>query len=593
MLMCRSIFNSDALSAVTLYPGGVGVEHGNFLGGIVDLSSRPGRIDRFHTTLDINLMGYSLLLESPLAEHLSAIGSLRGSFFSYFNDFVMTTFFHEKPDFIDDNLDFSLRLDYTPAADHRFFVETFGAKDTMANMDTSWVTGRTLEENEVLSCYGRKFVQGIGGWDWTIGPSLKNTLRLGMRKQCFRSFDNTYEGWMPAFHGSEITYNLRDALTKEFTPAFSLTAGVDILATPGGLYNSVTINDTTLSDTLKGTLGHYSAYLLSKWKPLEKLTLTSGLRFDRYPQLEYHGAMVPELWNYGFFENTTRFSGDPSARLSAQYALFPKHSLTASVGTYSQSPDSALFQTFSRKNITSEKGSQYTLGHHWQCSDLLSLEVNGYFNQQWDRFRYTTSEERTAQFDAGDSIDGWRSSGRARMEGLEFLLRRNHGKRFFGWLGYSLGYSERFDVHSNKWALYDYNVLNNVQTVGEWALPRENSVGFRLQYTEGYPYTPYTAEYYNATSFWYWAKAGKKNSRRYPPYVGLDVNYSKKWVMKKSIMTSYVELLNIAHWLQFVKDKNGEPLYTPSESYFYNYDYTALQGFAMIPLATFGLRWEF
>lgn len=91
----------------------------------------------------------------------------------------------------------------------------------------------------------------------------------------------------------------------------------------------------------------------------------------------------------------------------------------------------------------------------------------------------------------------------------------------------------------------------------------------------------------------YQSSSGKKRSERYPPFVGIDLSYSKKWLLKKSTITTYVELMRLLHFLKYVKRKDGTPIYAPFEAYAYNYDFSSLEGMAMFPVASFGVTWEF
>jgi hypothetical protein len=179
------------------------------------------------------------------------------------------------------------------------------------------------------------------------------------------------------------------------------------------------------------------------------------------------------------------------------------------------------------------------------------------------------------------------------MEGLELLLRHGQDSHFFGWLSYSLSYSQRYDYGENKWVEYDYNALNNLQLVANWFFRGNRSFGLRFQYTDGYPYTPYTVQLYDATDFQYVPKAGATNSKRHTPYLGLDLRYEKKFIYKRSILTAYIEGERLLHLLQYVKDKNGNPVYHPGEYNQYNYDYSAFETETIWPMGTLGLTWEF
>ncbi|NLD38721.1 MAG: hypothetical protein GX654_17810 [Desulfatiglans sp.] len=119
-----------------------------------------------------------------------------------------------------------------------------------------------------------------------------------------------------------------------------------------------------------------------------------------------------------------------------------------------------------------------------------------------------------------------RADGKARMKGLEIFLRHDQGRCFSGWLSYSLAYSERYNFSEMKWTVFEKNILNNLQLVTSFNLPKGNNIGMRFQYTDGYPYTPVKkVSYYDASNFWYQPEYGEKNSEKYPPFIGLDLRY--------------------------------------------------------------------
>jgi TonB family protein len=577
----RSIVNPDALSAVNFYPGGMGVRYGNVLGGVVDLSSRAARSDRIHASVDLNLKGISLFAETPIVKGLSAIGSFRGDLAKYTMNLVYDKILHTPLAHIEDNYDYSLRVDYVNLKSHRIFLESIGAKDTMHER-VEWYDGDDTVKTDVTLGIGRKFYQGIAGWDWNINSSFKNELRLGLRTQ-WRSINKLHE----------VTYDLHDELTNKFSDKLILSGGVDIQVTSHNSSNAVSEDEITWVDKKdKRAFGRCGFYGIAAWNPVERLSLTSGLRYDFYPQLDYNGAMIPEYWNYKF-KNTTRFSGDPSLRFSVQYAIDKKQSLFGSVGTYSQSPDSMILEYKTNKNVVSEKGSQFTVGYKRVISDLLSLDVQAYYNFQWDICRDVPYHEQKGKYESGEKTELWSSDGKARMKGLEIMLRRDMGRRFFGWLAYSLSQSERYSYYEKKWIVYDYNILNNVQLVGQWVLRKNHSLGFRFQYTDGHPYTPKILKYYDATSGKYYAEDGETNSGKYTPYIGLDINYSKKIVLKKSIITPYIELLRLVHILELISKKDGKPFYQATEGHTYNYDFSDFEGIANFPMINFGAKWEF
>ena len=112
---------------------------------------------------------------------------------------------------------------------------------------------------------------------------------------------------------------------------------------------------------------------------------------------------------------------------------------------------------------------------------------------------------------AADTMDvNFLPDQEARMYGLEFMLRHEAGGRFFGWLAYSIGRSERQfarppstrlegEWDPDQWALHDMDQTHHLEAVGSWKLGREWTFGTRIQVVSGVPTTPilgYTGDRY-------------------------------------------------------------------------------------------------
>jgi TonB family protein len=590
----RGIVNGNILNSLELYSGGWGVRYGNALGGIIDMKTRPARSDKWHAMVDVNLKSCDLFFETPLWKNASVLASFRGNYFIEFVNFFQRRFLNEPSDMVRDFWDYSIRFDWRLLQNHHVFLSTIGAIDT-AYWKSSYLgmqKGKKDSTQEAFS-FGKTLRMGYLGWDWVITPKLDNMLRYSIRPSALRLRDNELYGvknYKSEGNNKSLRNDIRDELHYKASERVGVTFGLDIRHAS---YTDTTKNyykDWTNIYSNNIILGPYSAYISADWRPINKFILTSGLRYDYYPQLKYNGGWLPEFWNYGdkAVNNHTRFSGDPSFRLSGRYELNLKNSFTLSIGTYNQSPDSIILQMRTNDKLVTEKGSQFTLGHLWNISGLMSLKSEVYINYQWDRPRWATSEDLENNYNQYLFTDG-----KARMEGLELLLRRNQDKQFSGWISYSLAYSERYDFKDKKWVEYDYNVLNNFQIVVNYFFPGNRSIGLHFQYTDGYPYTPAVLQCYDATNFNYIATSGATNSKRHTPYYGLDLRYEKKWVNRMGVLTTYIEFIRLFHWLQFIKNNKGDALYHPGEMNLYKYDYSGFETMANFPMISFGITWEF
>ena len=194
-------------------------------------------------------------------------------------------------------------------------------------------------------------------------------------------------------------------------------------------------------------------YVNAEWKPADRLILTPGIRFDYYPELIYDGSIVPEFWNYRFFNNGRGISGDPSFRLSGRFKVAPDKTVKASVGTYNETPQpmgQSVDRIWGNPALPAQKGSQYVAGYEWKITPLVNVDVQTYFNMQWDDARNPSARELANN----PLLPAYISNGKARMTGLELMLKHEQGQRFFGWIAYSLSQSRRWDYLHERWALY-------------------------------------------------------------------------------------------------------------------------------------------
>ena len=136
-------------------------------------------------------------------------------------------------------------------------------------------------------------------------------------------------------------------------------------------------------------------------------------------------------------------SGEPSLRVSARYAINDKQTVKASAGTYNETPQpigQSIDPVLGNPDLGAENGAQYVAGYERKalgpgqrstCRPITT--VNG------------TMRRGRSNLELADdpSLPHYIDNGLAQMHGIELLLKHEQGKRFFGWIAYSLSRSER------------------------------------------------------------------------------------------------------------------------------------------------------
>jgi TonB family protein len=525
-----STYNSEALASVDLYPGGFGTRYGDAMGGVIEIKGRRAKTDRFHGYFDANFFDASFLAEGPLSKNVSLLVAGRRSYIADMLDFVLGDILHQKLPFkiAPYYWDYLTRLDVDASKNQHFYLTLFGSGDNLDIIMDQARGGSSRIGDTKKATNDAYFHLGIAGWDWNLTKKIKNELHYAL---CDINQFTAAVGQVNVT-GKAWAHYLRDELTYSPTDIFKTTAGLDIQVIPYDLILVTPDKDNNIvRDSSHYDLGPYGAYCFMEWKPISRLTLIPGLRYDYYPELDYKGSIIPEFWNYGF-NNKGGISGEPSFRLTARYELVKGKTIKASAGTYNETPQpvgQAIDKFWGNPLLPAEKGSHYVAGYEWKLSELISADVQCYFNQQWDLAKPPAASEiandpslQTAKF-----LD----NGKARMRGIELMLKHEQGQRFFGWLAYSLSRSERWNYDENRWTIYRHDQTHNLQLIGSYKLPSSQEIGVRLRYVTGDPTTPVLGyEYFDAVKREYVPLLGPAYSARMNSYISFDIRYEKTFV---------------------------------------------------------------
>lgn len=576
----KSTYNSDALESIDFYPGGFSTRYGGAVAGIIEVTGRKAKEDRWKGYADMSFLDGAVMAEGPVKKSVSAMISGRRSFAGEVISWAIDNADLNIPFTVQPFYwDYLFRIDAAVSKKNSVFVTAFGSKDKLEFIYPSVQGGSASIDDQIDRLkHQTEFHMGIVGWNYAILDNLENSLRYSF---LYGDAFTSIFGFMKSVTKTYSHY-IRDELAYTLSDALKINVGTDITFSTNDIEfkffdnNQIGGIETVLwQDSLFGDI---AAYVNFEWKPIEKLLVIPGLRFDYFPELHYDGSLIPEFWNYDFMKNDRGISGEPSLRLICRYTFRENHTAKCAVGNYSQTPrpiGQVIDKDWGDPMMPATKAAHYVAGYEWQITDLINLDAQGYFNRQWDVPRLATSSDANKEMI-------WARDGKKRMYGLELMLRHDNSERFFGWVSYSLARSETFDYKENRWALYDEDITNHLQVLGSWHLKRDWDVGFRLRYTTGKPQTPIVATVYNEENKFFEPIYGEKNSNRVNPFVQLDLRVDKKYIYNKWIFSTYIDLQNVS-WF----------LYKSPEFFIYNYDYSDKQTISGIFIPAIGTRVEF
>ncbi|MBC8070582.1 MAG: TonB-dependent receptor, partial [Deltaproteobacteria bacterium] len=580
----RSVVHPKLVDGVELVPGGYAAPYGRGLGGLVSVTTVTPEGERVGGRVQADFLDASGVISTPLDKrkrvHFAA--AVRGSYVQAWSRELFgtrATAFIPIPAYGDGQL----RLAVKPSSRDRIDVVVLGSADRFTRGVPNADPALAIEDRRSTD-FGRVYarwthegrnrsqltVTPFFGWSRTrttsaYGPvetTLGNTTWLaGVRaNQAVRPAK-----WVQLDIGIDAEL---DVVDLDRTGALALPAregDVRVFGQPPP--------DQIAADRWRVTMigvAPYAQVELAPWKG--KLRIVPGLRLDPYVRSTDRrnpvSATTPKV---GAFRQD--FAAEP--RLAVTLAPIDRITVRGAVGLYRQSPSPEdLSASFGNPTLPTSRALHTVAGLDVKIVKTLSLGVTGFY----------TRSRNLAMSSAAESPLPARAlepTGDGRAYGMQVLLRQELWKGLFGWVAYTLMRAERRDREASGWRKFDYDQTHVLTAVLAWSLPRGFEIGGRMRYASGFPRTPVTGAYYDATRNRFQPVFGAQNSIRIPDFVQLDLRAAKRFDIRKTKLEIFVEVLNV--WNR----RNAEELvYAP--------DYTkrgTISGFPVLP--NVGLQWDF
>ncbi len=535
-----STLNSEMIRNVDFAAGGYGPEYGNCWGGIIDVTQRDPRSDRWGGRADVNLLLSDVLLEGPTGGKSSLSVSGRRSYLEvlggFFDDFTAI------PSFGDYQVKESLR----PSPSTFLDFQAFGSDDNI---------GLTVKPDSEL---GQKDPAYVGefrfhNWYHSQGANLKHLagendtflftlfhykfkFDTELGRDLFLNFGIEDAGlrsdWLHSFGtgkdlrmGGEINYYW--ARLDAYFPRMPSEGSVDFDLTSAEKFRT----------QLKSEFWSPGIYAEQSWRFFDRFQVALGGRYDYFAYNKTH---------------------DWSPRVQAAYDLSSRTTLKASWGWYHQLVVGAeLDPVFGNPGIKSNRSQATVLGVEQALGKNLQARVEGY-------------HKKLTRVVVTDPVLNYSNQGVGTSEGLEWFLRRTPSERFFGWLSYTWSRSRRQDHPADAWRWYDYDQPHNATLVAGYRLTRKWEIGFKWRYASGQPETPVVGSTFDAANNRYRPLYGPVNSARKPAYHRLDLSVSRQASFNNWQLRWYLEILNVYN----SKNVLG---------YDYNNDYTEREEIKQLP----------
>lgn len=578
----RSVVHPVLVESLELVPGGYGAAYGRGLGGMVSVTTRAPDGPRVRGRLAADILDASAVVAVPLGKKVTLTTAIRGSYLKLWADRLLTPearAFVPIPRYGDGQV----RLSVRPSASDRVDLVGMISVDRFSRGVPNPDPALAVLDERALD-FGRVYTRWVrdrgDGHTLTVTPYVgytraRQTSRFGDLSTSLAS-DAVLAGvrvnrrtkvreWLSVDVGldAEVTHASLDRRGALALPPRE--GDIRVFGQPP----PPQIGADRWQTTAIGIAPYAQAELVLA-KGL--VTILPGLRIDPYARSVSRrnppSAGAPAV---GLFAEDVAVE----PRLALQVRPSDRYGLRFATGLYRQMPAAEdLSATFGNPRLPTSRALHVVLGAGVALTQTLSLDVAGFYTRS-RRLAMRSPDAAPLPAEALLPI------GSGRAYGVQVMLRQELWKNLFGWVAYTWMRSERRSSDASGWRLSDYDQTHVLAAVLAYTLPRGFEASARLRYATGFPRTPVTGAYYDASRDLYQPIFGAHNSIRIPAFLQLDLRLGKKFTIARTSLDVFVEVLNL--WNR----KNAEELvYSP--------DYSrrdVIRGFPVLP--AFGLQWDF
>ncbi|HLV60796.1 MAG TPA: TonB-dependent receptor [Fredinandcohnia sp.] len=559
-----SVYASELVEEVEFEAGNFGARYGRAIGGRVELRTRdPGEL---HLVADADLYDATGLLETQVSDGIAVALAARRSYVDAMlkaaTEVAPNAFegmgFSVAPRF----WDYQAKVAWRPGENDRLRLDVYGSSDRLA---MTGVDNGVETDASVDTFTG--FTRVALAWDRRLDASTRTHLLLAP------GWDEIGIAMDPLFFELDaLSLTARAEVYHDVSRHLSLAGGLDLLFAQQTLSIQLPVDEPGQipPPDYRANLARLdldvgvvqpAVWTEAEIRPFPALSLKPGLRLDG-------DTYMRTAWL------------DP--RFSARLQIDEATVLEGAVGLYHQPPPPQTFVAeFGNPELDPEGAVQYALGVERRIWGPIHVDLQVYYK---DLFDLVVSSNRVVRRDGEDVLERYANEGTGQAYGVEILVRYDPDDRFFGWVGYSLSRSRRQDHLNDRRMPALSEQPHSLIAVGTLELPEiweGLSIGARLRYTSGNPYTPVVGGVYDADRDRY-RRIGEAQLRslRLPDFFQLDLRVDKTWQLGTSALSLYLDVQNVTN------RQNAEGL-------LYNFDYSEHRPLPGLPIfPSMGIRWE-
>ena len=530
-----SVFNADAIKGMTVYKSGIPANYGGRAASVLDIAMRDGNMKQFQGSGGIGLLASRLTLEgSVMRDKMSFIVSGRRSYADLMAKGVDKIEGGTEMYFYDLNA----KVNYKINDRNRIFLSSYFGKDDFGfnNLGMDWgnTTG-TLRWNHLFS--SRLFSNTTAlyseydyGFNFGDEGSMSSGIKDISLKQDFTWYANPQNTMKFGLNTTRHTFYPGKFLFKD-----NSISGIRI-AEKQALESSVYICNEQKAGQFVIDYG-IRASVFNQFGTGDNITydddnnIVGRVHFGKGEIMKSFYGFEPRLGaNY-------RYNDNSSVKISYNRMMQYLHLMSNS--TSGQPTDTWTPSTF---NINPTSVNQYSVGFFRNFRDnAYEFSLESYYKTMKNISDYKDGTEVMLNKD----IESYVLQGNGRSYGLEFYLKKKHGK-FTGWVSYTLSKTENKieGINNGDWYDSSYDKIHDVSVVTSFQATPRLAVSTNWIYYTGNAVTFPSGKYeIDGKQVPYYTE---RNGYRMPDYHRLDLNFHLEGKGKGRIKSSWdLSLYNV------------------------------------------------
>ena len=532
-----SIVNADLIREISFYTGAFPANRSGAMSSVLDFRLRDGNPDKqtFKATLGASEVSFSG--NGHLSDKTTYLFSMRQSYLQLLFKALGLPFL---PNFIDGQFKLKTKLS---AHDELILLGLVGIDKMKLNTDEKGedaeyilsylptIHQETFTVGASYRHYAGKHVQSVTlshnylnnrnikylNNDESSEDNLTLRLRSVEQKTTLRFENQTRLGQWTLKEGAEMNYSNYTNQTNQ--RIFGITS---------------TLSDYRTDLNIFSWGGFFSTDYTTANK---RFSASAGIRTDG----NNYNKEMKELWK------------QLSPRLSLSYELTQQWTLSGNAGLYYQLPPYTALGfkdndgLYANKNLKYMQVMETSLGLDWHLQDRLMISAEGFF-KRYSRMPLSLRDDIALACKGDDygtvGNEALIPTARGRAYGVETMLRWQIPERF-NFVSSLTVFRSEYNSIASAW---DNRFILNVS--GTYNLPHRWSIGGKLSYIGGAPYTPYDEEKSSLVEAWNaqgrpYYDYSKYNTERLPNFAQLDIRVDKSFYFHRCMVGFYLDLQNI------------------------------------------------